>query len=76
MDQVRVLTKRRVPLSTQELIEELNPVLRGLGSLLQKGSRPKTLPPAGLLDRATDLVASVQAVAQDGLETTAVGDSV
>jgi group II intron reverse transcriptase/maturase len=31
MDQVRVLTKRRVPLSTQELIEELNPVLRGWG---------------------------------------------
>jgi RNA-directed DNA polymerase len=31
MDQVRALTKRRVPLSTQELIEELNPVLRGWG---------------------------------------------
>ena len=30
-DQVRVLTKRRVPLSTKELIEELNPVLRGWG---------------------------------------------
>jgi RNA-directed DNA polymerase len=30
-DQVRALTKRRVPLSTQELIEELNPVLRGWG---------------------------------------------
>ena len=31
MDQVRQLTKRRVPLTTQELIEELNPVLRGWG---------------------------------------------
>lgn len=31
MDQVRRLTKRRVPLSTKELIEELNPVLRGWG---------------------------------------------
>lgn len=31
MDQVRALTKRRVPLRTQELIEELNPVLRGWG---------------------------------------------
>jgi hypothetical protein len=31
MDQVRQLTKRRVPLTTQELIEELNPVWRGWG---------------------------------------------
>jgi group II intron reverse transcriptase/maturase len=31
MDQVRQLTKRRVPLTTKELIEELNPELRGWG---------------------------------------------
>ena len=31
MDQVRQLTKRRVPLKTKELIAELNPVLRGWG---------------------------------------------
>ena len=31
IDQVRRLTKRRMPLSTDELIEELNPVLRGWG---------------------------------------------
>lgn len=31
MDQVRALTGRRVPLRTKELIEELNPVLRGWG---------------------------------------------
>ena len=31
MDQVRQLTKRRVPLTTKELIAELNPILRGRG---------------------------------------------
>lgn len=31
MDQVRALTGRRVPLKTKELIETLNPVLRGWG---------------------------------------------
>jgi len=31
MDQVRQLTRRRVPLTTKELIEELNPKLRGWG---------------------------------------------
>jgi hypothetical protein len=29
MDQVRQLTKRSVPITTKELIDELNPVLRG-----------------------------------------------
>ena len=31
MDQVRQLTKRSVPLTTKELIDEMNPVLRGRG---------------------------------------------
>src|SRR6202171_1295326 len=31
MDQVRALTRRRVPLKTKELMEKLNPVLRGWG---------------------------------------------
>src|SRR5271165_5651960 len=31
MDQVRALTRRRVPLKTKELIEGLNPLLRGWG---------------------------------------------
>jgi hypothetical protein len=63
MDQVRALTRRRVPLKTKELIERLNP-LAWLGQLLQKGSRPKALQPTEPLDPATDLVASIQAMAQ------------
>jgi hypothetical protein len=31
MDHVRAFTRRRVPLKTKELIEELNPVLRRWG---------------------------------------------
>ena len=36
MDQVRQLTKRGVPLTTKELIEELNPVVRGWGHHYQR----------------------------------------
>lgn len=36
MDQVRALTKRRVPLKTEELIERLNPILRGWGHYYKK----------------------------------------
>ena len=70
MDQVRALTKRRVPLKTKELIERLNPVLRGWGHYYKQGSRPKALQPTRPLDRAAHLVASVQALAQ-----CAAGDS-
>jgi len=33
MDQVRARTRRRIPLKTQELIVELNPLVRGWGSI-------------------------------------------
>ena len=48
MDQVRALTSRRVPLKTKELIEKLNPVLRGWGHHYKRSHVRKLFPTAGL----------------------------
>jgi hypothetical protein len=71
MDQVRQCTKRRVPLTTKELIEEVNPVLRGWGPSLQASPRPKALQPTRPLDCAPDLVASFSPLAELRLEEAA-----
>ena len=73
MDQVRALTRRRVPLNTEKLIEELNPVLRGS---LQASPRPKALPPARRLDCATHSLASMPALAEWWLATVAENQAV
>jgi RNA-directed DNA polymerase len=36
MDQVRARTRRRIPLTTQRLIAELNPLLRGWGEYYKR----------------------------------------
>ena len=69
MDQVRRLTRRKVPLTTSRADQRAQPDPCGLGALLQARPRATTLPPARRLDRATPMVASVQAVAQRWLET-------
>jgi hypothetical protein len=45
MDQVHQRTKRRVPLKTEQLFAELNPLFAGMGRIFQTPSRPKTLQP-------------------------------
>ena len=45
-DQIRRRTRRSVPLTTEELVKEINPIVRGWGQSLQEGPRPATLPPA------------------------------
>src|SRR2546422_8701180 len=58
MDQVRALTRRRVPLRTKELIEELT-LYCGDGDITTSEPRPKALPPARRLDCAAHSVASI-----------------
>jgi hypothetical protein len=61
-DQIRGLTRRRAPVTTDELIQQINPVLRGWGRVLQARPCPTALQPAQPLDRATPLVASIPAL--------------
>ena len=60
----------RLRVTTQQLIEEINPVIRGWGQLLLQSPRPQALQPTRSLDRAAYLVASIQALAMPRLEDT------
>jgi RNA-directed DNA polymerase len=71
MDQVRALTSRRVPLKTEELMEELNPVLRGWGHHYKRAHVRKLFHRLDGLDCATHSVASMQALAERRLATVA-----
>ena len=71
MDQVRQRTKRKMPLQDQGADCGTESTLAGMGRVLQTRPRPQALPPSRRLDCATDLVASVQALAQRRLETAA-----
>ncbi len=75
-DQIRSLTRRRASVTTEELIQQINPVVPGVGASLQARPRPKDLPPARRLDRATNLVTSIQAVEVSRLERAADTEAV
>ena len=66
-DQIRRLTCRRAPVTTPELIQEINPILRGWGEYYKRAHCPRTLPPTRRLDRAAPVVASVPALALCGV---------
>src|SRR5271157_3267117 len=66
-DRVRTLTRRSAPRKTAELIQELNPTLRGWGEYYKR-PHPTALSPTRRLDSATHLVASFPPVADSGLE--------
>ena len=55
--------QRTTPLRTEELIAELNPVLRGWGEYYKRAHVRKLFQPSRPLDRATHLVAPIQALA-------------
>ena len=67
-DQIRQRTRRKAPVSTPELIEQINPVIRGWGQYYCKAHVRKLF---ARLDRwicATAMVASIQALAVSGVE--------
>jgi hypothetical protein len=66
-DQIRALTKRRIPLRLGELIKAINPIIRGWGHYYCRPGQD-TLPPAGRVDSPPAVVAPRQAVAERRLE--------
>ncbi len=70
------LTRRRVPLETRELIDELNPVLRGWGHYYKRAHVRKLFHRLDGWIRAAHLVASIQALAEWRLATVAGNQAV
>jgi hypothetical protein len=62
-EQIRRLTRRCVPVTTQELIQQVNPVVRGWGHHYKRAPGPKALPPARRMAGAADLVVPAPQVA-------------
>ena len=56
MDQVRERTKRRIPLTTLELIADLNPVIRGWGNYYKRAHVRKLFSRLNRLDHTSHLV--------------------
>ena len=75
-DEVRQLTKRRMPLLTEQIIAEMNPILRGWGQYYKRSHVRRLFTQLDALDRAATMVAPMQALALRRLETTAADDVV
>ncbi len=67
-DQIRALTTRRIPRHLGELIETINPIIRGCGNYYCRSHVSKALPSAGWLDHPNALVAPHQSVSERSLE--------
>ena len=70
-DQIRARTRRKAPVTTRELINQINPVIRGWGQYYRKAHVRRLFHQLDGWDRAAHLVASLRALAQQRLDTAA-----